>query len=86
MKNTWLRNLIKIWIVVTSAAAFLVGWILLGHSGKPVQAGALGQPAQQLAPLPTLAPLPDLSSGTGLQPMQQQPSFNFSPRLFTRGS
>lgn len=87
MKITWFRTLIKIWIALTSLAAFLAGWILLGHSGKPVSASAASQPAQ-IAPLPTLAPIAPLdSNSTGLQPMPaQQPSFQFLPRMRTMGS
>jgi hypothetical protein len=92
MKQTkWFRGLMKIWIAMVSVIVFFGGWIIFGHTGKPVEAQG-AQPAgngQQLAPLPTLAPLPDLSSGASLQPLpaQQQPSFQFSmPRMRTRGS
>jgi hypothetical protein len=89
------RFFLKIWIVLGSLAAFLGGWIMLGHSGKPVTDVQAADPnaASQLAPLPTLAPLPSLSSGStssqGLQPLAQQPSSGsstFRPRLRTRGS
>ncbi len=94
------RFFLKIWIVLGSLAAFLGGWVLLGHSGKPVAVQAGTSPTggsapanvSQLAPLPTLAPLPSLSSSPsqGLQPLAQQPSTSSAttirPRLRTRGS
>lgn len=84
------RIFLKIWIVLGSLAAFVGGWVMLGHSGKPVAAQASdSNGAGQLAPLPTLAPLSTLGSGSqGLQSLGQQPSSSstFRPRLRTRGS
>jgi hypothetical protein len=98
MKNKAFQTLLKVWITVASVAAFLFGWIVLGHSGKPVSASASTTPldttTSQLAPLPTLPPLPSLSSSGGntlqalplIQSQVQQPSSSFLPRLRTRGS
>ena len=66
------RIFLKIWIVLGSLAAFLGGWVMLGHSGKPVSSVQAADPnansTSQLAPLPTLAPLPSLSSGSNSLP------------------
>ncbi len=100
--NSGFRLLLKVWVAVASTIAFIIGWVVFGHTGKPVSANAQfggGQsqgPAQgQLAPLPTLPPLAPLDSSSlsngsssGFQPLpQSQPSFNFAqPRFRTRGS
>ena len=83
------RFFLKVWIVLASVVAFVGGWVMLGHSGKPVVAQSQDSTTSQLAPLPTLAPLPSLSSSSnnlGLQPLPQQPATSFTPRLRTRGS
>jgi hypothetical protein len=88
MKNKSFQTLLKAWIAIASLGAFLGGWILLGHSDKPVEASALsgGGGSTELKPLPTLAPLPSFNSSS-LQPIQQQaPASSFVPRLRTRGS
>jgi hypothetical protein len=90
---------LRIWIAITAAVSFLTGWAMLAHSAKPVSASAAtsttGSAAGPLS-LPTLAPVPPLSSFTSggsqpaqnLQPLQIQPSSPFasSPALRTRGS
>lgn len=99
MKTKPFQTLLKVWITVASLAAFLFGWIVLGHSGKPVTSASAGSTtssttnlSSQLAPLPTLAPLAPLGSSTGLQSLPQvqtqvqQPASNFTPRFRTRGS
>jgi hypothetical protein len=94
MKNQGFRTLLKIWIALASAIAFLFGWVTFAHSGKPVSASSgsnvAGQTAQ-IAPLPTLQPIAPL--GSIQQPQQQtfqqiqpQQTFNFLPQLQTRGS
>jgi hypothetical protein len=89
-KNNVFRWLIRAWIGLVSLAAFLFGWMFLGHSGKPVSAGAQNIPAGEVVPLPTLAPLPPLNDGSSIsqQPsQQQQPLIQFArPMLRTRGS
>lgn len=100
--NTWFRILLRVWIAMTSVAAFIGGWAFFGHSGKPVSASdAILNPDPQVAgpvqvtPLPTLAPLPTFNGqAANIQPLPQQqlpqvsqPSFQFSqPRLRSRGS
>ncbi len=89
MKNQGFRTLLKIWIALASALAFMFGWITFAHSGKPVSASSVASsPQAQVAPLPTLQPLPPLGSNQQLQPIQpQQPqTFNFIPQMRTRGS
>ena len=77
-----LRLGLRFWITLTSVFSFLVGWVMLAHSPKPVQASS----AAQVAPLPTLAPLPPIGSnngGGGFQGSQFsiiQPSTGFAPR------
>ena len=98
MKTKAFQTLLKIWITVASLAAFLFGWIVLGHSGKPVAANTSAttlDPAANTASystLPTLPPLPTLSNNSSsntlqaLPQVQSQPSTSFLPRLRTRGS
>jgi hypothetical protein len=91
MKNKSFRSFLKAWITAASLGAFFFGWAVLGHSGKPVADTTNTNTASndvQVAPLPTLAPLPPIGSPQSLQPLpQQQPSFNFVQPLFrTRGS
>ena len=72
---------LRIWIATGSVIGFFGGWALLAHSPKPAQ------PAQQpvvvqMAPLPTLAPLPpigDLNNQPGFQ--QPQPLPQLQPSM-----
>ncbi len=86
---------LRLWITIASIFSFIVGWILLGHSPKPVQAASSSQ-GSTFDPIPTLAPLPPLNSDNGSsvqnQPFffdsqsQPQPSFRSRPRpLFSTG-
>lgn len=62
----------RFWITLTSVFSFLVGWAMLAHAPKPVQAAA-ALSSSSTAPLPTLAPLQPLnfSSNGGIQQQQQ---------------
>jgi hypothetical protein len=75
---------LRIWIMLTSVLSFLAGWIMLAHAPKPVQNSSPS--SANIAPLPTLSPLPDLGSGNNqnswnlfqnsplsVQPQVQQP-------------
>ncbi len=95
MKHTKLG--LRVWIGLTSVAAFLFGWMFLAHSPKPAVAASQNAPLpqvqqMQLTPLPTLAPLGSLpSQNNSGQSIQQFPTFpqnsqSFTPRLRTRGS
>ncbi len=89
---------LRFWIALTSVFSFLVGWAMLAHSPKPVQAKTLTvQPSLSVTPLPTLAPLPsfDFSGASGNSVVQvppvtvQQPPvtlFSQAPVLSTGGS
>ncbi len=59
---------LRFWIALTSVISFLVGWAMLAHAPKPVQAKTL-QPetSLQVTPLPTLAPLPSLDLSGAVQ-------------------
>ena len=84
----------RFWITLTSVFSFLVGWAMLAHAPKPVQAAA-AQPSSSVAPLPTLAPLQPLnfSSNGGIQQQQfsvvqppaPAPSFFSSAPVFNTG-
>ncbi len=62
---------LRFWITLSSVFSFMVGWAMLAHAPKPVQAAA-AQPSSSVAPLPTLAPLQPLnfSSNGGIQQQQ----------------
>lgn len=75
---------LRLWIMLTSIMSFLAGWIMLAHAPKPVQNSSPS--SVNIAPLPTLAPLPDLGSSNNqnswnpfqnsplsVQPQVQQP-------------
>ncbi len=75
---------LRLWIMLTSVMSFLAGWIMLAHAPKPVQNSSPS--SVNIAPLPTLAPLPDLGSSNNqnswnpfqnsplsVQPQVQQP-------------
>ncbi len=61
-----LRFGLRIWITLASIASFLVGWIVLAHSPKPVQAKAT---SNVIGSLPTLTPLPPLNLNYPGQPL-----------------
>lgn len=77
---------LRLWITVTSILTFILGWILLAHAPKPVQASSASTGSDTVAPIPTLQPLPPLNSsntfngddGSNFQFQQQsqQPFFN----------
>ncbi len=77
------KLLMRIWLLLTSAALFAGTWIALAHSPKPVAAKTADVPA-----MPSLPPIPsiqDLSLGQQFDP---GPSIVQRPmtRLRTRGS
>lgn len=86
---------LRIWITLTSLAAFGLGWAVLAHSPKPApllgsQAASGSSLAAQFPPIPSLQQLqasnPSFSSGTILN-FTLAPSANVSaPPLRTMGS
>lgn len=91
---------LRFWIALTSVASFLVGWAMLAHAPKPVQAKTLSAeaPSVVLTPLPTLAPLPSVdfsgaSSGgdflvpqVNMQAAPPAPMFSQAPVFSSGGS
>lgn len=76
------RFALNIWITIASVLSFLLGWVALAHSPKPVQQRSQ-VPISSAAPLPTLTPLQFGSdnSGSGFQNFQLQappPTTNFN--------
>lgn len=80
----WFPHGMRIVIASGSIAAFLGGWIMLGHSSKPVDASA--QPAAAAPQNVQPAPLPNSRRSTGLQPLPSRNSTFPLPRLRTRSS
>ncbi len=71
---------LNIWITFISILSFLVGWVTLAHSPKPIQPSSQSQ-AVNMAPLPTLTPLdsPQFSGNNGSQQnFQVSPNSGFS--------
>ena len=79
------RFALNIWITLASLLSFLIGWVALAHSPKPVQSTTQAPVAISAPAIPTLAPLQDLqlggNSGNSFQNFQVQipaPSQNFN--------
>ncbi len=86
MKQNFIRPLLRWWITLTSVAAFVTGWVVLGHFNNGASADPAASPAQASS-LPTLAPLPTLESAPSMRPIQvAQPSFQSGFRLRTGAS
>ncbi len=71
---------LSVWITVASIGSFLLGWVALAHSPKPVQHTAQVT-ISNVAPLPTLTPLQSLPFGgtdNNNFPSFQAPSNNFN--------
>ena len=91
------KTVLRSWIAFTSLSSFLVGWIMLAHSPKPVQAsGGMNAPKSvAIRSVPILAPLPELdlsgnlgSGGAGapqFNVQQSPPRFLSQSPLFTTG-
>lgn len=90
--NKITKNMLRIWISITSMMIFAMGWITLAHAQKPApltvqitEAAPSAAPADSL----NLEPVPSLEDLTqsSKRPTISQPSVNFNmPRLRTRGS
>ncbi len=57
------RFALNIWITIVSVLSFLIGWVALAHSPKPVSQSQAQSVAVSPAALPTLAPLGNLQFG-----------------------
>lgn len=77
---------LRLWITVTSLLTFFVGWVMLAHAPKPTSSSsAVVNPANSVAPMPTLAPLPSLNDGDNPNVQQQnQLFFNDQPQTVIR--
>jgi hypothetical protein len=82
------RKILRYWIAFASIISFLVGWVILAHSPKPVQAATV----QPSVTLPKLPPIQAYSSNNNGQefipnnaPTNSVPNTGF-PQLRTRGS
>ena len=64
---------LRFWIILTSLITFLVGWVMLAHSPKPVQAATTSS-------LPALSPLQPLDFGDNEENQQNTPLFLPSSR------
>jgi hypothetical protein len=76
---------LRLWIGVSTVIGFLVGWMMLAHSGKPAPAGVFAaQPATDgqgnaissqstVASLPPIPSLSDLTGGAQAQVQSVQP-------------
>ena len=87
------KNILRIWISVSSLILFAISWITLAHAQKPAPLASQiinSAPVMEtvvesveLAPVPALEDL----SQTANRPTISQPTINFNmPRLRTRGS
>lgn len=88
------RFALNIWITIASVLSFLVGWVALAHSPKPVSQSQVQSVTVSPATLPTLVPLQNLQFGTDgnsqdLQLQAAPPTFNIfnaaPPPLFRTG-
>ena len=92
--NKITKNILRIWISLSSLVLFAIGWIALAHAEKPAPLASQftstttsiiveSVDSVELAPVPSLE---DLTQTNNL-PAISQPTVNFSmPRLRTRGS
>jgi hypothetical protein len=68
---------LRFWITITSVVSFLTGWVMLAHAPKP---SPLSLRSTIAAQVPTLEPLPPLSSFDPDQgDSQNQSFFNLQP-------
>ncbi len=78
------RFALNIWITIASVLSFLIGWVALAHSPKPVSHTSQPQTTvSSVAPLPTLTPLQLNGSDSGnFQTFQVAPSTNSNNGFF----
>jgi len=79
-----LKSALRFWITTTSVISFVGGWVILAHAPKPGQLNSQTS-NDNLAPLPTLEPLPPLSGlNTQENNFQNQPLFSVQPQTRAR--
>ncbi len=93
-----MKAALRFWIALTSVISFLVGWAMLAHAPKPVQAKTPSGSSSTIdvTPLPTLVPLAPLEFSTSggsqvfqMPPINVQappPAFVQAPLFSTGGS
>lgn len=89
-----LRLGLRFWITLTSVFSFLIGWIILAHSPKPIQnTSTTTSSSAMVTPLPTLTPLnfdggssQSASPFTIIQPQSAPSNFAPAPMFRTGGS
>ena len=81
---------LRFWIALTSVFSFMVGWVMIAHSPKPVQPSSVSSSASILPTLTPLRPLDFNSNNNSSQssPLVVQPpsSFAQAPIFKTGGS
>lgn len=94
----WMKLGLRLWIGISTLIGFLLGWILLAHSGSPAAASVktAGSAVRISAVQPALQPVPSLDDLAGgaqvqsVQPLQPLPASpritGNAPRLRTSGS
>ena len=84
------RKLLRIWLTITSAVGFLIGWIFISHT---VEAKTIIQVGNTTIEMPAIQAIPTLniqgSSGNNVQTFSVNPSQSqqsFVPGFRTGGS
>jgi hypothetical protein len=84
------RNLLRIWLTITSLIGFVAGWIFLSHTVESETATQVGNTSVDMPELQAIPTLNTQSSGSNnvqtfsVNPNSQQQSF--SPGFRTGGS
>lgn len=84
------RKLLRIWLTITSAIGFLIGWIFISHT---VEAKTITQVGNTIVNMPVIQAIPTLntksSGNNNVQPFSvnpSQPQQSFVPGFRTGGS
>ncbi|MBI3738605.1 MAG: hypothetical protein HY258_06135 [Chloroflexi bacterium] len=67
---------LRFWIALTSVFSFMVGWVMIAHSPKPVQSSSA---SSSISALPTLTPLQPLNFNSNSNNSQSSPFIVQSP-------
>jgi hypothetical protein len=71
---------LRFWIMLTSVFSFMLGWVMIAHSPKPLQSGSASPAA--VPAMPTLAPLPALNFDSNDSNSQSSPFALLRPGSF----